>query len=129
MRSRLGIETENALKLLHKTQSAKNLGSLTDFLRDFMLDEPKTCLLYTSANAVFATADTVWHRSGSCALQIAPSQCELGLQGALGDAHRVAVVRHHRADDGLLRQEAGIRHAAGRLAQQQRCLLYTSRCV
>src|SRR3546814_5812203 len=63
---------------------------------------------------------TVWHRSGSCALQIAPSQCELGLQGALGDAHRVAVVRHHRADDGLLRQEAGIRHAAGRLAQQQR---------
>lgn len=38
-RSRLGIETEHALKLLHKTQSAKNLGSLTQFLRDFMLDE------------------------------------------------------------------------------------------
>ena len=42
MRARLGIDTEGALKLLHKTQSAKNLGSLTDFLRDFMLDEPKT---------------------------------------------------------------------------------------
>jgi uncharacterized protein YPO0396 len=42
MRSKLGISTEGALKLLHKTQSAKNLGSLTDFLRDFMLDEPET---------------------------------------------------------------------------------------
>src|SRR3546814_2140853 len=79
---------------------------------------PYTTLSDLTANAVSATADTVWHRSGSCALQIAPSQCELGLQGALGDAHRVAVVRHHRADDGLLRQEAGIRHAAGRLAQR-----------
>lgn len=39
MRSRLGIDTEHALKLLHKTQSAKNLGGLTQFLRDFMLDE------------------------------------------------------------------------------------------
>lgn len=39
MRARLGIDTEHALKLLHKTQSAKNLGGLTQFLRDFMLDE------------------------------------------------------------------------------------------
>lgn len=38
----LGIENEMALKLLHKTQSAKNLGDLNQFLRGFMLDEPKT---------------------------------------------------------------------------------------
>jgi len=38
----LGIESEMALKLLHKTQSAKNLGDLNEFLRDFMLDKPKT---------------------------------------------------------------------------------------
>ena len=38
----LGIETELALKLLHKTQSAKNLGDLNAFLRDFMLDRPET---------------------------------------------------------------------------------------
>jgi uncharacterized protein YPO0396 len=38
----LGIEVENALKLLHKTQSAKNLGDLNEFLRNFMLDPPQT---------------------------------------------------------------------------------------
>lgn len=41
-RRMLGIESEMALKLLNKTQSAKNLGDLNEFLRDFMLDKPKT---------------------------------------------------------------------------------------
>lgn len=38
----LGIENDMALRLLHKTQSAKNLGDLNTFLRDFMLDKPET---------------------------------------------------------------------------------------
>lgn len=38
----LGIDNERALRLLHKTQSAKNLGDLNAFLRDYMLDEPQT---------------------------------------------------------------------------------------
>jgi uncharacterized protein YPO0396 len=38
----LGIENEMTLKLLHKTQSAKNLGELNTFLREFMLDKPET---------------------------------------------------------------------------------------
>lgn len=38
----LGIDSPNALRLLHKTQSAKNLGDLNAFLREFMLDEPTT---------------------------------------------------------------------------------------
>ncbi|MAT50441.1 MAG: ATP-binding protein [Porticoccaceae bacterium] len=38
----LGIESEMALRLLHKTQSAKNLGDLNTFLREFMLDRPAT---------------------------------------------------------------------------------------
>lgn len=38
----LGIKSEMALRLLHKTQSAKNLGDLNAFLRDFMLDRPET---------------------------------------------------------------------------------------
>jgi len=38
----LGIESDLALKLLAKTQSAKNLGELNTFLRDFMLDKPQT---------------------------------------------------------------------------------------
>lgn len=41
-RGLLGIENERALRLLHKTQSAKNLGDLNLFLRDFMLDAPET---------------------------------------------------------------------------------------
>jgi uncharacterized protein YPO0396 len=38
----LGIENDTALRLLHKTQSAKNVGDLNAFLRDFMLDKPET---------------------------------------------------------------------------------------
>ncbi|QJE00223.1 ATP-binding protein [Massilia forsythiae] len=38
----LGIDSEMALRLLHKTQSAKNVGDLNAFLRDFMLDKPET---------------------------------------------------------------------------------------
>ena len=39
----LGIDNADmALRLLHKTQSAKNLGDLNTFLRDFMLDKPET---------------------------------------------------------------------------------------
>jgi uncharacterized protein YPO0396 len=38
----LGIDADMALRLLHKTQSAKNLGDLNTFLRDFMLDKPET---------------------------------------------------------------------------------------
>lgn len=38
----LGIDNELALRLLHKTQSAKNLGDLNTFLREFMLDKPET---------------------------------------------------------------------------------------
>jgi len=38
----LGIGGETALRLLHKTQSAKNLGDLNHFLRDFMLEKPDT---------------------------------------------------------------------------------------
>ena len=41
-RGLLGIDSERALRLLHKTQSAKNLGDLNAFLRDFMLDPPET---------------------------------------------------------------------------------------
>lgn len=44
-RALLGIDSERALRLLHKTQSAKNLGDLNVFLRDFMLDAPETFLV------------------------------------------------------------------------------------
>lgn len=37
----LGIESDRALRLLHKTQSTKDLGDINVFLRDFMLDPPE----------------------------------------------------------------------------------------
>lgn len=37
-----GITDENVLRLLHKAQSAKNMGDMNAFFRDFMLEVPKT---------------------------------------------------------------------------------------
>lgn len=45
----LGVRGENALQLLHRTQAAKNLGSLDDLFRGFMLDEPTTFTLADTA--------------------------------------------------------------------------------
>ncbi|MFT4258337.1 ATP-binding protein [Microbacterium sp.] len=42
MRRVFGIGSDNALHLLHKTQSAKNLGNLDTLFRAFMLDRPGT---------------------------------------------------------------------------------------
>lgn len=42
LQKRLGLASDQAQRLLHKTQSAKNLASLDNLLRDFMLDEPDT---------------------------------------------------------------------------------------
>lgn len=44
-RRRLGISTEGAQRLLHRTLSAKSLGSLDQLFRDFMLDVPRTFAL------------------------------------------------------------------------------------
>ncbi|MEE2061451.1 ATP-binding protein [Rhodococcus artemisiae] len=41
-RNKLGISSEAAQHLLHRTLSAKSLGSLDQLLRDYMLDEPGT---------------------------------------------------------------------------------------
>lgn len=53
IRTLLDIQNENALVLLHKTQSAKNLGSLDDLFRNFMLDRPKTFDLAKNAVTQF----------------------------------------------------------------------------
>ncbi|HHH46503.1 MAG TPA: ATP-binding protein, partial [Thiotrichales bacterium] len=51
------IESEQALKLLHKTQSAKNLGDLNTFLREFMLEKPDTFEAADRLVAEFAELD------------------------------------------------------------------------
>lgn len=57
MRRIFGIDHENALHLLHKTQSAKNLGSLDQLFRTFMLDEPQTFARARSAVEQFGELD------------------------------------------------------------------------
>ncbi|MFT8636592.1 MAG: ATP-binding protein [Pseudoclavibacter sp.] len=42
LRTVFGIPHETALQLLHRTQSAKNLGSLDQLFRDYMLEVPDT---------------------------------------------------------------------------------------
>lgn len=44
-----GLRSTTALLLLHRTQAAKNLGTLDNLLRRFMLEEPKSLLLADDA--------------------------------------------------------------------------------
>ena len=41
-RAKLGIGSEEAQMLLHRTQSAKSLGSMDDLFRNYMLEKPRT---------------------------------------------------------------------------------------
>lgn len=52
-RNKLGISSEAAQRLLHRTLSAKSLGSLDQLLRDYMLDEPATYTIAVRATTQF----------------------------------------------------------------------------
>ncbi len=56
----LGIPDEKALQLLHKIQSAKELGDVNTLLRDYMLDEPRTFELADQALANFHNLSEVY---------------------------------------------------------------------
>lgn len=56
----LGIPDEKALSLLHKIQSAKELGDVNALLRDYMLDEPRTFDLADQALANFHNLSQVY---------------------------------------------------------------------
>lgn len=58
----MGIDDASALDLLHKTQSTKSLGDLNRFLREFMLEEPKTFEKADSLVAEFGELDQA-HRA------------------------------------------------------------------
>ncbi|UOW01884.1 SbcC/MukB-like Walker B domain-containing protein [Agrococcus sp. SCSIO52902] len=55
--SLLGISGDNALQLLHRTQSAKNLGGLDHLFRTFMLDRPQTFTIADNAVQQFGELD------------------------------------------------------------------------
>jgi uncharacterized protein YPO0396 len=94
----LGIETEMALRLLHKTQSAKNLGDLNTLLRDFMLDKPETFEVAERLVAEFAELNTA-HQ----AVITAREQVEI-LAPALKHHHQWQLLQLERSDLEELRQ-------------------------
>ncbi len=53
LRTVFGIRNDGALSLLHKTQSTKNLGSLDQLFREYMLDTPETFRVADNAIAQF----------------------------------------------------------------------------
>lgn len=96
----LGIGNETALRLLHKTQSAKNLGDLNAFLRGFMLDEPRTFEAAERLVQDFAELDGAHH-----AVVTARRQVE-----TLSPAreHHAALVELHRSVAELRELQLGV---------------------
>ncbi|AMV48518.1 ATP-binding protein [Paraburkholderia caribensis] len=60
-KARLGIDHDLALRLLHRTQSSKNLGDINAFMRDNMLDEPQTFSLAEALCEDFTTLAAAHH--------------------------------------------------------------------
>jgi uncharacterized protein YPO0396 len=84
----LGIESELALKLLHKTQSAKNLGDLNSFLREFMLEPPESFAAADRLVAEFAELDAAHQEVVTVRRQVdtlAPAREQHERMLALGD--------------------------------------------
>ena len=100
----LGIGNDAALRLLHKTQSAKNLGDLNHFLRDFMLERPETFSVAERLVAEFAELDEA-HK----AVVTAREQIET-LRPARQAHERLVTVRRERSElDELLAGMDGYR--------------------
>src|SRR5574337_1366954 len=100
----LGIGNDTALRLLHKTQSAKNLGDLNHFLRDFMLERPETFAVAERLVAEFAELDEA-HK----AVVTAREQIEI-LRPAQLAHQRLLDVRRERSElDELLAGMDGYR--------------------
>src|SRR5574337_944852 len=100
----LGIGNDTALRLLHKTQSAKNLGDLNHFLRDFMLERPETFAVAERLVAEFGELDEA-HK----AVVTAREQIEI-LRPAQLAHQRLLDVRRERSElDELLAGMDGYR--------------------
>jgi len=134
LRLKLRIDSEMALKLLHKTQSAKNLGDLNSFLREFMLDPPRTFEVADRLVEEFGELDQA-HRAVVTAREqievLAPArdafaahqETEQQLLDLDRQLHAIDPFLKHRRRDlleqDLARLDAEDRTLAGREATQQ----------
>ncbi|MCF1369260.1 hypothetical protein LH704_21130 [Burkholderia cenocepacia] len=103
-KARLGIDHDLALRLLHRTQSSKNLGDINAFMRDNMLDEPQTFSLAKALCEDFNTLaaahqDVVEARKQRDLLNLARSHHEQYQEHHAGVARfdeLLAQLDHHR---------------------------------
>lgn len=96
----LGIRGDNALVLLHKTQSAKSLGTLDDLFRTFMLDRPKTFDLAQTAVEQFGELSEA-HRSVVETRQQVEALGELRAPSAAFDENKNRAIAAERLSDAL----------------------------
>ncbi len=88
----LSIGDESALRLLHKTQSAKNLGDLNSFIRDFMLERPETFAAADRLVEEFASLNAAHEEVVKARTQIAtlaPAHADSGALEAVRGEERV----------------------------------------
>jgi len=87
VRREFGIGSDNALHLLHKTQSAKNLGNLDHLFRTFMLDRPATFDQARNATEQFRELNTAHEHVVELRRQV--EHLDL-VAGVVGDYERAA---------------------------------------
>lgn len=79
-RRRLGIPGAEAMELLHRTQSAKDLQSLDDLFRDYVLHEPVTFSLAEQAVEGFSDLESAYRKVMDVAEQIKVLEPLVGLR-------------------------------------------------
>lgn len=85
-RARLGIDSEDAQMLLHRTQSAKSLSSMDELFRDYMLEQPITFDLAREAVATHGDLRYAYERLEDLNRQIEALAPLPGLQASLEEA-------------------------------------------
>lgn len=85
-RAKLGIGSEEAQMLLHRTQSAKSLGSMDELFRNYMLDAPGTFQIAEDAVATHEDLRQAYERLEDVHRQIETLAPLPGLNAQLKDA-------------------------------------------
>ncbi|WP_108718582.1 ATP-binding protein [Miniimonas sp. S16] len=92
-------DSENALLLLHRTQAARNLGSLDHLFRTFMLDEPRTFAMSDNAVEQFDNLDQAHQRVVEARRQVELLRVAEGPATAFERATSEAATAHELLDE------------------------------
>lgn len=105
----LGIRSKATLRLLHKTQSTKDMGDLNTFVRDFMLEEPGTFDLAKALVDKFQELDTAYKSVLDAQAQIDTLQpvCKNHFEHEEGKTQQVAHDVVVKSADAFMHQREG----------------------